>query len=108
MKQIGDSSSYICRGLSANWESFRELIDDISENYSFDIIGLSEVYKCNNDNRPQLPGFHKLITSTRPESNRGGVGFFIGENIDFKIREDFHSSCFRITICRNIIKLKSS
>ena len=42
-----------CRGLSANWESFRELLCELQRDHScFDYIGISEVYKCDDDPRP--------------------------------------------------------
>ena len=41
-----------CRGLSANWDSFRTLLCDLSsETCLFDYIGISEAYRTNNDNR---------------------------------------------------------
>lgn len=55
-----------CRSLSSNWESFYDLICDLHyENFSFDYIGISEVFKCDKDLRLALPGFHKLITRCR-------------------------------------------
>ena len=91
-KVTQNSVSYFhlnCRSLSSNWESFYDLICDLhDENFSFDYIGVSEVFKCDKDLRLVLPGFHKLITRSRVEDNHGGVGLFIKQNIQFKIRED--------------------
>ena len=56
--------------------------------FTFDYIGISEIFKCEDDKRLNLPGYQNLITRTRPDSNRGGVGLFIKENINFKIRND--------------------
>ena len=78
-----------CRGLSINWDSFRRLICDLhGTTFSFDILGISEIFKCQDDMRLSLPGYHKLITRCRDDGARGGVGLFIKENINFKIRED--------------------
>jgi hypothetical protein len=78
-----------CRSLSSNWESFYDLICDLhDENFSFDYIGVSEVFKCDKDLRLALPGFHKLITRSRNDDNHGGVGLFVKQNVQFKIRED--------------------
>ena len=78
-----------CRGLSSNWELFRDLICDLhNEHFSFDFIGLSEIFKCDNDLRLGLPGYHNLITRCRDRGNRGGVGLFIRENLNYKIRDD--------------------
>ena len=38
------------RGLSSNWETFKDLICDLhGERFSFNYIGVSEIYKCDND-----------------------------------------------------------
>ena len=78
-----------CRGLSANWESFFGLMCDLScESFMFDIIGISEVYRTDKDQRLKLDGYHDLITRTRDDGFRGGVGIFIKENLNYIIRED--------------------
>lgn len=78
-----------CRSLSANWESFHELVCELHrDTFCFDVIGISEVFKCDRDQRLKLPGFHELITRTRDDDNRGGVGLFIKDNINFKVRDD--------------------
>ena len=64
-----------CRGLSAN--SFYNLICDLhTPSFSFDVIGISEIYKCNGDTRLSLDGYYKLISRCRREGSRGGVGLF--------------------------------
>ena len=76
-----------CRGLSANWDAFRDLLIDLhGEHFSFDIIGISEIFKCDNDSRLNLTGFHDLIKHTRDDDSRGGVGLFIRDHIKYKIR----------------------
>ena len=86
------SSSYFhlnCRSLSSNWEAFRDLLSNLHGNtFTFDFIGLSEVFDCSRDQRLNLPGFHNLISRTRADSTRGGVGLFLKENLNFKIRND--------------------
>lgn len=78
-----------CRGLSSSWDSFYELLCNIhNEQFSFDIIGISEVFHCANDSRISLPGYHELLTRCRPEGSRGGVGLFVKEHLNYKIRED--------------------
>ena len=63
-----------CRGLSSNWESFRELLCDLhGDQFSFDIIGISEVFNCENDKRISIPGYHDVpITRCRHKGHRGG------------------------------------
>ena len=91
-EKLHDSTTYFhlnCRGLSKNWESFRNLLCDLhGDKFAFDLIGVSEVFRCDYDTRLSLPGFHDLITRCRDDGSRGGVGLFIKENIIFKIRED--------------------
>ena len=86
------STSYFhlnCRSLSSNWECFHDLLCDLhNEQFSFDFIGISEIFNCEKDSRLKLPGFHKLISRTRDDGNQGGVGLFIKKYINFKIRED--------------------
>ena len=88
-KNSNNACSYFhlnCRGLSANWESFRELMCELQrDNFCFDYIGISEVYKCDDDPRLKLPGFHDILTQCRSDGFRGEVGLFIQ---DFKVRHD--------------------
>ena len=58
------------------------------ESFSFDILGISEIFKCQDDERLSLPGYHKLITQCRDDGLRGGVGLFIKDNINYNVRED--------------------
>ncbi len=75
-------------------EAFRDLLTDLhGEHFAFDIIGISEVFRCDNDRRLKLPGFHDLLKHTRDDDSRGGVGLFIREHIKYKIREDLSIFC---------------
>ncbi len=91
-KQLKDSLSFYhlnCRGLSANWESFYSHLCDLhGDNFSFDFIGFSELYRCDNDSRLCLPGYHALISLCRDDGPRGGVGLFMKNDLNYKIRED--------------------
>ena len=90
-----------CRGLSANWESFQNLLCDIhGTSFSFDVIGISEIYKCRDDSRTSLSGYHNLISRCRDEGSRGGVGLFIKSSINYNIREDI--SVFIPNICETL------
>lgn len=78
-----------CRSLSHNWENFYDLISELhGDTFAFDVIGLSEVFKCDRDDRLHLQNYQKLLTRTRDDSVRGGVGLFIKDGIDYHIRED--------------------
>ena len=89
-KSRGQSYFHLnCRGLSSNWELFRELLCDLhGDHFSFDIIGISEVFNCEYDNCISIPGYHDVHTRCRHNGHRGGVALFIKENIQYKIRED--------------------
>ena len=80
-----------CRGLSSNWEKFHDLLCQIhSDDFSFDYIGISEVFRCDRDHRLHIPGYHDIITRCRDKTDdcRGGVALFVKETIDFKVRND--------------------
>ena len=53
--------------------------------------GVSEVYKCDLDGRLKIPGFYNIITRGREKGLRGGVGLFIKENINNKVRDSFNT-----------------
>ena len=81
-------SSKLC-GLSSNWESFTNLICELhSDTFMFNFIGISEIFRHSGDMRLNLPGYHNLISRSRDDGPRGGVGLFIQNHITFKIRED--------------------
>ncbi len=78
-----------CRGLSHNWDNFLTLLSELQNDiFFFDIIGFSEAYRCDMDTRLALPGYHSLITRSRLNGSRGGVGLFIKSCIQYKVRED--------------------
>ncbi len=77
-KNISLSSVHLnCRSLSANWDTFRDLLCDLHSNdFSFDVIGMSEIFRADRDPRVILPGYHNIITRCRNDDGRGGVGLF--------------------------------
>ena len=60
----------------------------MERNSLLDVIGVTEVYRCDFDTRLTLPGYHELITRVREDGSRGGVGLFIKNEINYKIRDD--------------------
>jgi len=42
-----------------------------------DLIGISEIFKCERDHRLKLPDFDDTIFRCRDDDNRGGMGLFI-------------------------------
>ena len=80
-----------CRGLSSNWEKITDFLCDVhSDEFSLDYIGISEVFRCDHDQRISLPGYHDIISRCREptDDNRGGVAIFIKETINYKICND--------------------
>ena len=81
-----------CRGLSSNWDALQSLLCELhGDKFNFDIIGLREIFRTTDDMPLRLPGYHELISRCRDDGPRGGVGLFIRENINDKIREDITS-----------------
>ena len=52
------------------------------------MIGVSEVYRSENDSRLSLLGYHDLLTRCREDGTRGGVGLFMKDNINYRVRDD--------------------
>ena len=92
VNHIPSCNSYFhlnCRGITANWGSWVELMCNLNTNtFSFDCIGISELYQCAHDTRVHLPGYHNIITRCRDDGFRGGVGLFVKDKIEYKIRND--------------------
>ena len=56
--------------------------------FSFDIIGISEIYKTHNDPGINLEGYHELILKCRYGGPRGGVDMFVKDTLNYNVRED--------------------
>lgn len=77
-----------CRSLNANYDELKDLVGQMTtENFSFDIIGLTEVFTINSMLKYELDGYHDLQYKTR-NSNGGGVGLYIKDNLNYKVRDD--------------------
>ena len=80
-----------CQSLTAHWHEFNSLIAELStERFSFDFIGLTEIFKLKEKMAYELEGYHELEHASRntDDDGRGGVGLFIKENISYHPRED--------------------
>ena len=80
-----------CRSLNAHWHDLTELLCSIMHvNFHFDVIGLSETFTIGQTIDYSLEGYHKPIFKCRDEHDdgHGGIGMYIRENIQFKIRDD--------------------
>ena len=68
--------------------------------FSYDVIGISEIYKCSDDSRLIPDGYHRLISRFRREGTRGGVCLFIKDTLNYIIREDM--SVFIHNVCETL------
>ena len=92
-----------CRSLLHNWDSFRDLQCELhGDSFSFDFIGISELFNCDKDSCLVLPGYHNIITRCRNNSN-GGVGLFVKDTFYFKIRNDLF--LFHMFLSRSSLRL---
>ena len=64
------------------------MCDQQRDDFGFDFIALSEVFKCDGDKRLALPGFHELLIQCRDDGYRGGVGLFIKDSFNYRVRDD--------------------
>ncbi len=81
-----------CQGLKAHWDSFCNLVSDMhGELYKnvFDLIGITELYSMSRGEY-SLDGYHALEFKTRNDTSgsRGGVGMYIKNDLDYRIRDD--------------------
>ncbi|KAK2148002.1 hypothetical protein LSH36_522g02014, partial [Paralvinella palmiformis] len=53
---------------------------------------------CDKDSRPTLPGYHNIITRCRDNINGGGVGLFVSDMLDFKVRNDLNVFVPRVAL----------
>ncbi len=88
-KDINGSFFHLnCQGLVNHWDNFLSLLCDIqSEKFTFDVIGLSELFKIDGHNL-DLPGYHSILGNTRRDCNRGGVGLYITNEKNYVVRDD--------------------
>ena len=81
-----------CRSIDHNWQSFRDLIADMStDNFSFSVIGLTEIFTVHDESNVVLKGYHKFEYKERPKNDdgRGGVGFFIKDHLVYEIKKEY-------------------
>ena len=65
-----------CCSMSAHWDEIQELMAQLSSSeFSFDVLGLTEIFRSKDDSSPKLTGYHALKSNLRPidDDIRGGV-----------------------------------
>jgi hypothetical protein len=73
------------RSLMSNHEQLSSLLNDlVRKNVNIAAVALQEVWAVPYPDLVNIPGFN-LILNTRSCSRGGGVGFYIKDNIDYKI-----------------------
>ena len=80
-----------CQGLQNNWDAFHALICDVSSDvFSFDFIGVSELFGFSNINLLSMTGYHPIIPANRDVTDdmHGGVGLYIKDCFDYIERPD--------------------
>ena len=79
-----------CQSINAHWDELHELICNIgSQKCSFDVIGLSEVFKIHQNINYDIDGYHPIeYKICSDENGRGGVAMYVKNSIDFKKRDD--------------------
>ena len=80
-----------CRRINANWDSLNQLIYNMTtEHCCFDFIGLTEVFKFNDDFNFSIQGYHAVEYNTRDNSDdgHGGVGIYVNSDMSYFRRDD--------------------
>ena len=80
-----------CQSINAHWDGFQNLMLGLStEEFHFDIIGITEIFKIHNNINYNIEGYHTLQFNTRPPNSdgRGGVGLYINNDLQFEKRTD--------------------
>ncbi len=89
---ISDGLTLFClnaQGLRAHWDSFSNLLYEMNdETHYFDVIGITELYSMGTG-ECTLPGYHPLefIVRNNSNSSRGGVGIYVKEEYQYKLRK---------------------
>ncbi len=58
------------------------------DHFTFDYIGISEIFSCDRDICLVLPGYHDLLSRTRDDDTHGRVGLFIKDHLSYRMRND--------------------
>ena len=78
------------RSLKKHYEELSEFLS--TPNMPFSVIGISETWLNNsNDDIFNIPGY-KFISNNRQHKHGDGVGLFINDDLNFKLRSDLQSS----------------
>ena len=77
------------QSLNAKFAELSEFINTLSlNNCNPCVIALQELWSIQDPDVFNLNGYHKLVYKTRENSQGGGVGFYIANDVKFKNRPD--------------------
>jgi hypothetical protein len=77
------------RNIVNKFDSFKFLLESLK--YSFSIISLTETWLDNENHTDfKLENFSFISSSNRNNKKGGGVGMFISDNLNFKLRPDLN------------------
>lgn len=94
------------QSIHAKFDKFREFIDVLkSDNINIEIIGIQEVWDVKNLNLLHIDGFHNLVYRTRKNGRGGGVGFYVREDLNFKVIDEFSIFLERVfeSLCIEVV-----
>jgi hypothetical protein len=66
-----------CQSINAHWDKLQTLLNEVTcPKFTFDIIGLTEIFQIHEFTNYNIEGYHPILYKTRPsnQGNRGGVG----------------------------------
>ncbi len=76
-----------CQSLNGHWDGIINLLSELnSESHSLDLVGLTEIFKINDYTNYSISGYHPIVYKTRLDGNRGGVGLYISESMNYTTR----------------------
>ena len=78
------------QSLPSKFSDFEELINELSSNNcSFDVICLQEIWRISNPDMYLLDNYHNLVYKSRKDNVQGGgVGFYLKKSVKFKQLDD--------------------
>jgi len=92
-----------CQSIGGHWTALQHFLSELEgDNFRFDIIGLSEIFRVPNNVFYNRDGYHSLEYKTRAEDDdgRGGVGLFINSDLVYTVRTDL--SLFIPHVCETL------
>jgi exonuclease III len=85
------------QSLQSKYSTLLEFINHLANNnVTIDAIALQETWSIPYKDLFSIPGFHPIITESRPQGRGGGVGFYISNKLKFKKLTSNPPSCPKV------------